>query len=405
MSLWSRTIKIMQSQLQKKLRDYIQGEHTNSCWPSLGRLLLLKLLSHIFSISDYRHAVVGASSLYLCQALTQCPVTCTSDIASGLLTVSVLLGYSVGSGKFIPECHIFITSILSLYSVSNEQNNKVTNDTTKSANSLAPIQRTVIASRFKWLRASISQSFHEDNVDTTSGVDILFIDKKMKWEYFQDRHQYDIANDIGVKKINALNISVSVLNTTHHLLSHLSQQLKTSVTYPEIFDPIISVMNNIYPHHLPSFQREYLTSHVILQEQLTLQANNIRSSRKPINFISTGKISIEVKNPRYQVDYTMKKDVDPDEDRVKLKQLNRQVKREQKAAMRELRRDSEFLDQERHKERTEAKDLLRAERNKNFSWMEDQQATINQQVRMAKGKRNALSGGGSGIAKKARVKR
>lgn len=68
--------------------------------------------------------------------------------------------------------------------------------------------------------------------------------------------------------------------------------------------------------------------------------------------------------------------------RVKLKQLNRQLKRESKAAVRELRRDSDFLDQERFKEQSEKQARLKDERVKNFAWMEAEQATINQQVRM-----------------------
>lgn len=42
-SLWRRTLKMFLSQLQKKLRDFAQGISVN-CWPSLGKLLLLKFL-------------------------------------------------------------------------------------------------------------------------------------------------------------------------------------------------------------------------------------------------------------------------------------------------------------------------------------------------------------------------
>ena len=48
--------------------------------------------------------------------------------------------------------------------------------------------------------------------------------------------------------------------------------------------------------------------------------------------------------------------------------------------MRELRRDSDFLDQERFREQQEFLAGLKEERVKNFAWMETEQATINQQV-------------------------
>ena len=51
--LWVRTIKLMHNQLEKRLRDFVQGNR-ESCWPSLGQLLLLKLSGHVFSITDFR---------------------------------------------------------------------------------------------------------------------------------------------------------------------------------------------------------------------------------------------------------------------------------------------------------------------------------------------------------------
>lgn len=76
------------------------------------------------------------------------------------------------------------------------------------------------------------------------------------------------------------------------------------------------------------------------------------------------------------MDYKFKKDKDSDRDRAKLKQLNRQVKREQKAAMRELRRDSNFLEQEQYKEIQEEKQRLKEIRHKNYNAMGDEQGTI-----------------------------
>jgi nucleolar protein 14 len=70
--------------------------------------------------------------------------------------------------------------------------------------------------------------------------------------------------------------------------------------------------------------------------------------------------------------------------------------------MRELRRDSDFIDQERYKEQSEANNKRREERVKNWGWMEEQQATINQQVRKGGG---LMKGGGTSVFKKARVKR
>jgi len=79
------------------------------------------------------------------------------------------------------------------------------------------------------------------------------------------------------------------------------------------------------------------------------------------------------------------------------KALSKQIKREHKGAARELRRDSEFLARARDEERAEKTNAAKAERHKNFGWLEEQQATVNLQVRKGRG----LAGGGSSVKKSA----
>ena len=62
------------------------------------------------------------------------------------------------------------------------------------------------------------------------------------------------------------------------------------------------------------------------------------------------------------------------------KALAKQLKREQKGASRELRKDAEFLARVRDQERAQSQQARQAERHKNFSWLEEQQATLNLQV-------------------------
>ena len=90
------------------------GERS-TCWPSLGRLLLLRLLGHVFAVTDYNHAIVGSASLFLCQCLSQCPVSSHNDLSSGLLASCILIGYVEETGRFFPEVFSFTRSVLSLF--------------------------------------------------------------------------------------------------------------------------------------------------------------------------------------------------------------------------------------------------------------------------------------------------
>jgi nucleolar protein 14 len=77
------------------------------------------------------------------------------------------------------------------------------------------------------------------------------------------------------------------------------------------------------------------------------------------------------------------------------KRLRKDMKREEKGAARELRRDASNMAKERDEEKQGETTQLQEVRHRNFGWMEEQQATINLQVRKGRG----LAGGGSSIKK------
>lgn len=91
-----------------------------------------------------------------------------------------------------------------------------------------------------------------------------------------------------------------------------------------------------------------------------------------------------------------------DVEQTKLRHLQRQLKRERKGAMRELKRDAVFLEHAKA-EKNDEKDRARKRRlRENLTWLEEQQATFNQQVKLG-GK--LVKGGGSSSTKRARVGR
>lgn len=125
-------------------------------------------------------------------------------------------------------------------------------------------------------------------------------------------------------------------------------------------------------------------------------------SRQPLRWRIPAKVAIESKNPRFEVDYSFKKDLDPDEQRQELKALNRQFKREKRAATRELRRDNQFLGQVKFQEQMEAHKERQEERQSNFKWLNAQHEAMNVHVKKEKG---FLKGGGSGAMKGRKGKR
>lgn len=412
--LWGRTLKILQAQLQKRLRDYAQGE-AQSCWPSLGRLLLLRLVGHIFSVTDYHHAIVEPTILLLCQCMSQCPVGSAKDIASGILCSSILIGFTAESGRIVPECHTFLGSVLAVFSVSIPSLADVMVGHRGLASSAVPqkrkalglqIQPTFDIVRLAGLRqaaAQVTEPLTEAEELVREGSDAASSSQspppastRVPWACFKKASSSSASEHDPVT-------AAGIFSATHRLVTMLLKKFRRSDALPELMGPLVDTLRAVRPHDSPRMPDALMLAHVTQLEATVTATSTKRSSRARLQWRKPVKEAIEGKNPRFQVDYKLKKDVDPDEERVKVKQLNRQLKREQKAAMRELRRDADFLEQEKHREQEEVKSKLREERNRNFAWMESEQASINQQVRMGKGLLH--KGGGSGIVQKARVKR
>ena len=92
----------------------------------------------------------------------------------------------------------------------------------------------------------------------------------------------------------------------------------------------------------------------------------------------------------------MSKDKGKSQRQAILDRNRREYKREHKAATRELRLDAAFIENERRQAKQKRDNTAREKRNKNFAWLEEEQATMNQQVRMGGG---LLKGGGIGAAR------
>ena len=412
-ALWGRTIKILHAQLQKRLRDYAQGQREVSCWPSLGRLLLLGLTARLFSVTDLRNDVTASAALFLCQCLAQCPVTCCADLASGLLTCATLVEYHAETKRYVPEVTAFLNTATALL-VSNPAAPEM---------SSSRFQGTFKSDNFMWIRGVLAQA--NDNEGDGNGKTTEKSANKSKKTKRTETADDDVGAAVVVaaagpapstipwscftpklKRTEAVhrtvNVAAAFLNTLYSLIRALIDQHNESPALPEILEPLVVTLRAVRPQDIPKFPGAFQQSHLQVLERALQRSEEVRRTRVPLQWRTSSVVSIEMKAPRFDLDYSFKKDHDPDQDRVKVKQLSRQLKREHRAAMRELRRDSDFLDQQRHKEASQAQQDRKNERHKNFAWMEQQQATVNQQVRMGKG---LMKGGGTGAVKKARVKR
>eukprot|EP00062_Callorhinchus_milii_P019462 gi/632974040/ref/XP_007903452.1/ PREDICTED: nucleolar protein 14 [Callorhinchus milii] len=104
----------VQSSLQQSMQELDSQLEANgrAPFPGLDKLIYLKIASSLFPTSDFRHSVVTPAMVYMSHMVIRCSVTSLRDIAAGLFTCCVFLEYVSLSKRFIPEVVNFLLGIL-----------------------------------------------------------------------------------------------------------------------------------------------------------------------------------------------------------------------------------------------------------------------------------------------------
>uniref|UniRef100_A0A8D0EQD9 NOP14 nucleolar protein n=1 Tax=Strix occidentalis caurina TaxID=311401 RepID=A0A8D0EQD9_STROC len=81
-------------------------------FPGLDTLVYLKITSLLFPTSDFWHPVVTPAFIYMSQLLTKCRITTLQDVIKGLFICCLFLEYVSLSRRFVPELINFLLGVL-----------------------------------------------------------------------------------------------------------------------------------------------------------------------------------------------------------------------------------------------------------------------------------------------------
>ncbi|PKU42998.1 nucleolar protein 14 [Limosa lapponica baueri] len=81
-------------------------------FPGLDTLIYLKITSLLFPTSDFWHPVVTPAFMYMSQLLTKCRITTLQDVIKGLFVCCLFLEYVSFSRRFVPELINFLLGVL-----------------------------------------------------------------------------------------------------------------------------------------------------------------------------------------------------------------------------------------------------------------------------------------------------
>ncbi|KAL3913450.1 MAG: hypothetical protein SGILL_006485, partial [Bacillariaceae sp.] len=368
-AVWNRRIGILHNAHGKRLRDseFVQQEEDEdedfrTAWPSTGVFLLLRALGHIFPITDKRHYVVTPAILLLAEMVAHTPVSSNYDLMMGVMCSGLLLEYTKEAKRVVPEAMGFLASTIRLFSPGSES---ATNPALDAAHKLQFAQG---------LRSSLVKS------DKKAELPSL----KLESEFVLNEASEDFA-------VSILSMCLSLVEKcTTALKGSFSVSAETEFLY-DVSSSILSLRPKKYPKKL----REKIS------RVATLIAEACPSEREPLQRrgrASVAQMAIKTLAPRMEdpTRYSMSRDKGKKSVQAAIDRTRREYKREHKAISRELRMDGAFIEQERRNEKAKQDGKARAKRQKNFAWLEGEQASMNQQVRQGGG---LIKGGGTGLAR------
>lgn len=390
-AVWGRRLGIFQNAHAKRLRDSefvgLDDESDFTAWPSVGTLLLLRALGHIFPMTDLRHVVTTPALLLIGQILGQTPIRSTEDVTKGMFCTLLMLEYTKEAKRLAPEALSFIASTLNLFSENLEE-----------SCSLSPIPTFRNAPKIENLKnmrkavADFLDSNDGNYEDSSSSTH-----KHLEFTTFCLSLEQVQMNEVSAP----MTILLTALKLTQKLIEHYSGSMNSSE--PEVFEQIIWSLLRLTPKSKASKFPPAVISEVKKTVALirTRVQNNSENHRRPLQRRSAAKaadIAIETLAPRMEdpIKYSMGKDKNKSKSQAEKDRLRREYKREHKAVSRELRLDAAFVENERRKEKDYKDSKARQSRQRNYAWMEQEQATMNQQVAQGGG---LLKGGGSGAAR------
>ena len=360
-AVWIRRLGVIQNAHAKRLRDsefICEDSDKVTVWPSVGTVLLLRTLGHIFPVTDRRHEVVTPAMVLLGQFVAQTPVSSMYDLTIGLFCSALLIEYTREAKRIVPEALAFLSGIFRLFAGA-------------SGDSKVPSLKDNL------LEETLRQSLYYHKIKDIPPLSLEKSDMEGK------------------------SMPLAILNSALKLAGQCITILHGSIldSEMELFDDLLNSLLSLKAMISKASPAKVLEDRVQkLSSDIVSMTSSCRGPLARRRAPARQEIAIKSLAPRLEdpLRYSMSKDKGKDATKAAHDRTRREYKREHKAVARELRIDAAFVEAERREEQSRREGLARAKRQKNFMWLEGEQAAMNQQVRQGGG---LLSGGGMGAAR------
>ncbi|XP_071827563.1 nucleolar protein 14-like isoform X2 [Apostichopus japonicus] len=321
-------------------------------YPSTSVLLYFKLLSLVFPTSDFKHCVITPTLLFMGEILSQCPVRSHLDIAKGIFICNTFMQYVHLSKRIVPEVINFLHGLLFL--------SKAKKDPGRLDQVLPPFKP--IGKHNNYLVLTEDRS----SVTTCPAFNISDI--------FSTSHDLShLDND---------DFRIWAMNLTLHLLLEFLKMYENQDSCVELFAPIKTALKlewltiRKYPERTQELHK------TLLEEVDALDGKQKRALERT----RKRPVSLKMFEPKFEDNYdpTRKDKSAGNKEKNEVRKLVHKHRQEMKGAMRELRKDTQFLAREKLQEQIN-RDAERKEKVRQlYGMLANQEGEVKGMMRKAK---------------------
>lgn len=290
-----------------RLQAAISKNSNEAVTETPSHLFLFTLIAVVFSTSDHFHQIVTPASLLIGLQLSQVKLNQPADILAGLYIASTALTYQRIAKRYIPEISIFLSRALYLLSPTELKGKNIPNDIFLGV--MSPQKR---------FAAEPGLTHKKVSSDYNGPLPLRLL------------HTINSTPKAERKKVYT-----RLYVKTMQVLEAFMSLWTDDSAFIEMFSPFVGMVKG-YP---PTLEK--------LEKRLKFSQN----ARVPLTLQSHKPIPLATKIPKFEENYSVdKKSYDPDMARRDHKKLTTLIKKERKGALRELRKDSQFLNREKLRE-------------------------------------------------------
>ncbi|KAK5990378.1 putative nucleolar complex protein 14 [Cladobotryum mycophilum] len=296
-------------EIAQRFRDHLDEIGENRPVALLpSDLILLTAIGTIFPTSDHFHQVVTPSMLTITRYLGQKVPQDLVDHATGTYLSILALQYQQLSKRYVPE---------------------VINFTLNTICALAPVASTRLG-RFP---------LHEPSAASRCQKAAAVEPKRLK---FSDCVLRELKRD------EATGLKVALLDTSMQIIDAAADMWTGKSSFLETFDQGIDLLKHLKAKtcrtHLPAALSSRAEK---LEEKLKRMSTVSQLSRRNLELHHHKPLAIKTYIPKFEDTFDPDKHYDPDRERAELAKLKAEHKKERKGAMRELRKDANFMAREK----------------------------------------------------------